>query len=58
MFMVEIRVDLGLSWEIGRPKILQLLIMGTQFLNSGQDPDWDLLTLLHPECTHSLTTYI
>ena len=39
MFMVEICVHMycGVPWKRGRPK--DLPIFGTQFLNSGQEPD-------------------
>ena len=35
MFMVEIWVYCGHPEEFGRPKILQLPILGTQFQNPG-----------------------
>ena len=35
MFMVEIWVYCDLLLKFGRPKILQLQILGTQFLNPG-----------------------
>ena len=37
MFMVEIWVYCDPPLKFGRPKILQLPILGTQFLNPGQD---------------------
>ena len=33
MFMVEIWEYCDLPWKIGRPKTLQVPILGTQFLN-------------------------
>ena len=38
MFMVEIWVYCGPPYKFGRPKVLQLPILGTQFLNPGYDP--------------------
>ena len=35
MFMVEIWVYCGPPYKFGRPDILQLPILGTQFLNPG-----------------------
>ena len=35
MFMVEIGEYCDPPWKFGRPKILQLPILGTQFLNPG-----------------------
>ena len=39
MFMIVIGVYCDLHWKIGHPKILQLPILGTQFLNTGYDID-------------------
>ena len=35
MFIVEIWVYCGTPQKIGRPKVIQLRILGTQFLNPG-----------------------
>ena len=47
MFTFVIWVYCGLPWKKGRPRILQLLNLGTQFLNPGQDPDWIQLKVEH-----------
>ena len=38
--MVVIWVYCGLIWKIVCPKMLQLPIVSTQFLNPGYDPEW------------------
>ena len=37
MFIVEIWVYCGPPWKFEHPKILQLPILGSQFLNTGLD---------------------
>ena len=49
MFMVEIWVYCVPPWKFGCPKILQLQILGTQFLNPGLVPDDRYLTVSHFE---------
>ena len=39
--MVKIWVYCDPLYKFGRPKILQLPILGTQFLNPGKDPAYE-----------------